>query len=502
MRKVLLVVVAWLACICAQAQTEIISETPDGTLYPTVLGSSQKTYLTAQGGFGSFSDNSGYCSSIVIDGEDMYIHNLIREYPGMDSWVKGHFVTPDVVEFEFPQPVAVDPKTGNTLYAAMVKGVQTGSSISLEPDTESPLLRLECNEKHDAFHQIMPVASDDDLGSYAGMIGLVDEKGSFKGYGEQNVSYTVWNTLPMTPSQDLDTKSYTATYLDAWNDTKKCLVKVSADSDELWIGGLCEALPDAWIKGSIQEDGNVVFDTDQYLGVANDYLYFMCCVEKNGSKDYTMVQSMTMKHVEDGYEADGSMVFNLGHSRVFLGIAVNDLKLSITAGSDPIPVNPEFGFPEWDDTEGLGVADVLILPEDVNGQALDPDNLYYRVFFDGELVALEYDESGNPVTEIKYGQESDVILFAYDWHFIIFFDPLKSIGVQSVYKAGDKEYCSDVVTYEFPQSSVSSISGDVKEIASESYYSIDGTALATPAGICIRKVTYSDGSVSVSKIVK
>lgn len=99
-----------------------------------------------------------------------------------------------------------------------------------------------------------------------------------------------------------------------------------AGGDDLWIGGLCEALPDA--------------------------------------------------------------VFNLGHSRVFLGIAVNDLRLSLTGESDPIPVNPEFGEPEWDDNDGMGVADVLILPEDVNGQALDPENLYYRVFFCEAVVVF------------------------------------------------------------------------------------------------------------------
>lgn len=493
---------AWLVCMGAQAQSEIISNTPEGTLYPTVLGCSQKTYLTTQGGFGSFSENSGYRSSIVIDGDDMYIHNIIREYPGMDSWIKGHFVSSDVVEFDFPQPVAVDPNTGATLYVAMMKAEQSGSGIDLVADKEASSLKLKSDDNNNSFYQIIPEATDDALDSYAGMIGLVDAKGAFRSYGEQNVSYTIWNTLPMTPSENLETQSYTASYRDAWNDPVKRLVKVGVDGDDLWINGLCEALPDAWIKGNIQEDGNIVFDTDQYLGVANDYLYFMCCVQKNGTNNYSMVETMTMKAVEDGYEADGSITFNLGHSRVFLGIAVNDLKLSLLGSADPIPVNPEFGYPEWDDNEGIGVADVLILPEDVNGDALDPENLYYRVFFDGELVALEYDEAGNPVTEIKYGKESDLILFMYDWHFIIFLEPLKSIGVQSVYKVDDKEYCSEVVTYDFPTVSVQGLSDAGKEILGVSYYSLDGTLLSVPSGMCIRKVTYSDGSVSIYKIMK
>ena len=502
MKKILLLISVWLVAMCAHASTEIISSTPSGTLYPVVYGSSERTYLGAQGGFGSFSDNSGYCSSIVIDGDDMYVHNVIREYPGMDSWIKGHFVSSDVVEFELPQPVAVDPNTGEVLYAAMMKGVMNDSEISLVPDTEAPCLRLSCNEARDTFSQIVPPATDDILGAYAGMIGLVDGKGTFRSYAEQDVSYLVWDKLPEVPAASLETESYTAVYSDNWNDSFKRLVRIGIDGDVAWICGLCEALPEAWIKGNVLDDGTILLDSKQYLGVANDYLYFMCGVRNSVTGASSIVSSVALKPVDGGYEASGPMVFNLGFDRIFLGIAVNDLKLSLTVASEPIPVNPEFGDPEWDDNDGMGVADVLILPENNDGEALDPDNLYYRVFFDGELVALEYDEEGNPVTELKYGQEYDLVIFAYDWHFIIFLEPLESIGVQSVYKVDGKEYCSDIVTYEFRSSAVSDISDELKDVVSESYYGMDGTPLADPVGMCIRKTVYSDGSSSVSKIMK
>lgn len=503
MKKFLSYLLTLVVVFSAQAQSGIITSTPTGTLYPTVYGGSGKTYLLSQGGFGSFADNYGYCSSIVIDGDDMYIHNVIREYPGIDSWVKGQFTEDGVVEFEFPQPVAVDPNTGTTLYASMVKaGIKEGI-IALVPDTESPCLKLKSNETRDKFSQIMPSVSDDDIrGEYLGMIGLVDAEGTFMSYAEQNVSYEIWNKLPEIPSADIATLSYTGEYKDNWNDTFKRLVKIGIEGKDAWIRGLCDALPEAWIKGSVREDGSIVLDSKQYLGVANDYLYFMSGVEKDASGSYSIVPSVELKPVEGGYEAAGSMVFNLGCNRVFLGIMLQDLKLSLVVDSDPIPVNPEFGDPEWDANDGMGVADVLILPESVDGQALDPENLFYRVFFDGELAALEYDDNDNPITDLKYGKESDLILFMYDWHFIIFFEPLKSIGVQSVYKVGDKEYCSDIVTYEFQSSEVSDISGEAKDVVSEYYYSMDGTQLANPTGICIRKVIYSDGSASVSKIMR
>ena len=500
MKKILLLISVWLVAMCAHAQADIISSTPAGTLYPTVYGSSEKTYLLAQGGFGSFSNNDGYCSSIVLDGDDMYVHNVIREFPGIDSWIKGRFVASDVVEFEFPQPVAVDRNTGDTLYVAMMKLVVKEAMLALVPDTESPCLRLRCNEARDIFTQIMPEEDEDALGNYAGMIGLVNGEGEFRSYGEQNVSYALWNKVPESPVAGLKTVDYTAEYTDKWHDVSKRLVKVGFDGDCAWIGGLCEAVPDAWLKGTVKEDGGIVLDSYQYLGVANDYLYFMCAVSGAPSVEAPFSPSVELKPVAGGYEADGPMVFNLGYSHVFLGVEVDGLKLAAVADSAPVPVNPEFGEPEWDENDGMGVADVLILPEDINGQALDPENLYYRVFFNGEPAALEYDEEGNPVTELKYGKESDLVLFMYDWHFIIFFEPLQSIGVQSVYKVDGKEYCSDVVTYEFPRSSVSTMPGSDADVVSVSYWSIDGTRIDSPRGLCIRKTVYSDGTVATAKL--
>ena len=71
MKKIFNLLLIMMCAVCAHAQNAIISATPEGTLYPTVYGGSAKTYLVSQGGFGSFSDNYGYRSSIVIDGDDV-----------------------------------------------------------------------------------------------------------------------------------------------------------------------------------------------------------------------------------------------------------------------------------------------------------------------------------------------------------------------------------------------------------------------------------------------
>ncbi len=115
------------------ADSGIINSTPEGVKYPTVYGKSDRTFLLSGGSFGSFTDNYGYCTQIVINENDFYLHNIIREFPGIDSWVKGTLNAQGEVEFTFPQAVAVD-NTGQTLYASMMVAQSSGSTVELVPD--------------------------------------------------------------------------------------------------------------------------------------------------------------------------------------------------------------------------------------------------------------------------------------------------------------------------------------------------------------------------------
>ena len=498
MKKTLLMVCTMIMGMCAYAQNGIVTETPSGTLCPTVYGISQKTYLVAQGGFGSFTENAGYRTSMVIDGENVWLHNVIREYPGMDSWVKGRFTASDRVEFEFPQAVAIDPKSGETLYASMITGIKNGQEIQLVPDEAAPNLVLGYDGS--SYSQILPGTAAEGMSVYDGMIGLMNESGMFMSYAEQGVSYTVWDKTPEAPASDIATVSYTATYLDEWNDSHKGMVKIGIDGDTAWINGLCDELPDSWVKGHVGEDGSISLKGNQYLGIANEYFYFYFPARPNGPVNYSWIDETVLMPVNGGYEAMESMMINLGCTRPWFGHGIANLTLVPVVSGDPIPVNPEFGEPEWSSEEGMGVADVEILPEDINGQALDPANLYYRVYFDGELAAIAYDDSGEPIYDLKYGENYDFAFFEYNWHFIIFLEPLKSIGVQSVYKVVGNEYCSDIVTFDFPSDAVESITGEKAPVAT-AYYNMSGVRISEPSGLCIRKVTYSDGSVSASKVI-
>jgi len=136
----------------------------------------------------------------------------------------------------------------------------------------------------------------------------------------------------------------------------------------------------------------------------------------------------------------------------------------------------------------------MIPSVDINGQALETDKLYYKLFFNGELA---------PGDELRqFGKDYDDIMYIGDgWHFALFLEPLNSIGVQSVYKDGGKEYTSEIITYTFENGGVGNITVSNAEAVSTEYYNLTGARLNEPEGLCIRRTTYADGKVKAEKVI-
>lgn len=472
-------------------ETDIIKTTPEGTLYPEVYGTSASTYLITQGGFGSFSDNDGYCTSIVINGSDVYVHNIIRECSELNSWVKGSIVSDGIVEFDFPQPVATK-LNGETLYISMMKASVNGLTTTLIPNTENPKLRMSWDGTK--LTQIIP--ESDTPSRFDGMIGLVTEDGKFQSYGERDVTYTIWSEKTSAPSESLSTTAYTASYNNEWNETFSRRVELGIDGSTAWLKGLSELLPQAWIKGSVNPDGSITFASEQYLGIYENYFIFFYGAEDKSTstaKKYDWLDNVTITKNGNEWQASSEMIINIGKGHPWFGNGIANLKLTEIAALDPIPAAPEWGEPEWDEGDGMGVGDFMIPSVDINGQALDVTKLYYRLFFNGELA---------PGDELRlFGTEYDDIMYIGDnWHFSLFFEPLKSIGVQSVYKDGDKEYTSDIITYTFAGSGIDGIVSEQSEAAFVEYYNLAGMRMSEPQGLCIRRTVYADGKVKAEKL--
>ncbi|MDE6300593.1 MAG: hypothetical protein K2M19_02630 [Muribaculaceae bacterium] len=476
-------------------------DAPEGTLYPTVYGCSDKTYLVSQGGLGAFTDNFGYATQLVVNDKDIYVYNIVREY-GLNAWVKGTVGADGNAVFKFPQEVATDVN-GKKLYVAMLTPVQGATSVDLKADTENPDLVMSWDGK--TLKQLFKNDEEAALTNYQGTVGLVDEDGAFRSYGEKGLSYTIWDQAPLEAPENLVTSEYSASYTDQWNDPVKKMFRLGILEGEAWIQGLCTLLPEAWVKGTVAADGSITLTSDQYLGIINDYFFFFYGAEKKdyaANAPFVWAESVVLKPTETGYEASAPMMINLGHTKPWFGFGIKGLTLTARDAMDMTPKNPEFGDPEWDPNDEIGIADFFIPNEDVNGLALDTENLYYRMYFDGELSAVAWDETtGEPIYDLKYAQEYEpLVMYMYEWHFVIMMEKYSTVGVQSVYKVGDKEFTSDIVTSSIT-GGVRDLTATAKDVREVKYYNLSGAEIAAPSGLHIRRTTFTDGSVSTVKAV-
>ena len=94
------------------------------------------------------------------------------------------------------------------------------------------------------------------------------------------------------------------------------------------------------------------------------------------------------------------------------------------------------------------------------------------------------------------------ILGSYNQRYVILYDEFYSrIGVRSVYTVGNDTRFSDVAW--FTTDNISSITDSGKTVKRIDYYDAAGRHLTTPTrGFYIRSVTYTDGTVKNTKLLK
>lgn len=142
---------------------------------------------------------------------------------------------------------------------------------------------------------------------------------------------------------------------------------------------------------------------------------------------------------------------------------------------------------------------------------LDPSHLYYNLYIDDELVTFSPDDYQNletEITDVPYSFSDQYEFYKYDEnHRTIYFykDVKKKIGMEAVYVDGDLRFGSGITEY-YPNgdpTGVDMTEATVKQIKSVDFYDLSGRKLSAPAkGICIRTITYTDGSKASRKIVK
>lgn len=251
-------------------------------------------------------------------------------------------------------------------------------------------------------------------------------------------------------------------------------MKVAISGNDVYMNGISEILPEAWIKGTMA-GGKVTFAANQYLG---SYLYqgqtlnFFFNPEADVVFDYDATAAkFTAAHYVTTYEG--------GSYDEFSDIVITRLVEKPATPATPVIAvigNDQNGAPR------MGFDVPLV---DTDGNALLTSKLYLKF----------YTKTGNEVSDLifkadKYKTlEQDLALVPYgftdEWDFfansIYFYDDYTAwdmIGIQSVYIGGGETHQSDINWFDI-QAHIAGI-GAIKGQAGnqDTYYNLQGQKVA------------------------
>jgi hypothetical protein len=300
---------------------------------------------------------------------------------------------------------------------------------------------------------------------------------------------------PVVVPDSLKTEVYSFTATDYFDETGIARsVVVGFDGEDVYIQGVSAEVPQAWIKGTIENDSTVVFATGQYLGGENE-LWFVGIKLTNASvQNYPMTFNAETSTLT---AADENILLGVNAYKAKISSSVYELyenvKIKKIVEKVATPATPSvnnMNFSVYGD-----VIEFTIPTKDVDGDGLIENMLSYKFYFDAgdgvpqpvTFTADDYEMLEKDMTVIPFGfldsfdEEgtpegydfyADAVYLNMDEHY-----SWKRIGLQTIYTGGGETRESEIGWYTITWPSVAAVpdSAEVKlyDFAGE-YYNRNG----------------------------
>lgn len=271
-------------------------------------------------------------------------------------------------------------------------------------------------------------------------------------------------------------------------------VMVGFDGNDVYIQGLSEWLPEAWVKGTLSGDGKTVtIPSGQYLGKYEMELF--------GVSDYLFISAANSEteEYEDivfTYDTDAK-TFSTAQDVLVLNDVddtyewYNDITLTPVVEMAATPATPSVVLITTGGEYGASVQ-FEIPTVDVNGNEMLTSKLSYVIYVekDGQaqkltLEAGVYEELAEDMTEIPYTftDEWDIYAGGYMIYLNQGADEISSwtkIGVQSIYTGGGERHESEIGWYEIEDEVYEDGIVGVKSQNSNVIYDMQGRRVSKP----------------------
>jgi hypothetical protein len=477
----------------------IIVEQPTGTLHDNQLMSSD--YYFPYSGYSFPMSSNILLGRYVVDDEgNIFIYNAIPGLP-TDTWMKVEKGNGDTLVVK-PQPIYYNSYYKTTMSVCKMNGTADESGqMSYEPDAkDSDMYFIYRNDTLTLVNDVDSV-----------LLGVkYDDNNLWAGAGIKTSKYVKQTDETVTLDPSITPSTYVMKYLPG--DTLACgkLVKVAFNGDDVYFGGFYLYMPDAYVKGKL-ENGKVTFKDNQYLGGDTYYgyhEYFKSVAWKTIHDEY-IGDYYSLFEGENGLtfnydsqnnilKADSGFVINGGKESLFYLYIFKAPELSPYTEVASTPMDPiiKYSMPYNDYMEKGSISfDLPVF--DAKGRFLDTDKMYYNLYVDNETTPYiftkeDYDYLSDNMTNVPYNYNPEGDFFVNNLtHTLYLYFSADRLGVQSVYAGGGEVNKSNIV--------YTSYSTDIVNHSAEkeiiSYYDMLGRKISSPAhGINI--VKYSDGTTN------
>ena len=234
----------------------------------------------------------------------------------------------------------------------------------------------------------------------------------------------------------------------------KIPVFVGFDGTDVWVKGLCEDLPDTWIKGTMS--GNTVtFPTGQHFGTYAywfwEFEYFFAGYGDGGYEDVVMNYDATAKTLT--MTSPNFLLINAYWLLLDPNLYFVDAQIKEIPDVAATPAQPEITGAKLTGTSYPNVS-VNIPLEDEDGNPILSDKLSYQYYYEIDhvqnpltLTTDLYTRLTEDMTEIPYNFTDSYDVYNDQFYLNMDFSSWNKIGIQSIYRGGGEENRSEIFWY-------------------------------------------------------
>ena len=505
MKKLLLVALTLFLGLTSQAQpcripgpmkagkSDIILKQPEGELR-TYMRTGGCTDVISNGFFGGLSQE-GIAARVVFapDGQTVYFQNIISR-AASGAWVKGTIEGDKILVpygqlvYWFDEDLNGQKNYGLQLAEVTVKGAISNYTSTTEGNAVFLMNgdNLELQGTHGDPGEVQYVG--------LGLTYTNQFEGEWSYYLDFNTVYTLVKDEIVTPPEDIATERYSITH-----GIYGHFVDVAFARGEVYIKGVSEEYtPNAWIKGTLNEETNKITFPRQLAGSYRTSLYYFIGTDLTKVNDnYGGTYTYTLD------EENTDLVFDYDpETRSFSSdraLVVNNFKDSLDyferfpkpvfrpyvekAGTPAAPAVLQIDDRFWAWGYERSTVAVSIPVCDEEGNFMDPSKLFYSLYVDDDEPYLLYQDEYpdlpfDGVEEIPYLYTDGTNIYPKSVGLWIFQNGFERMGIKSIYYGGDDRR-ETAIYYKAPDSvGIEEIKNE--DLSVKNYYDLSGRRVINP----------------------